>query len=362
MRSLAIRLCAVTAAASLGLALGPAAAEAASSPHWQMDYRSHAAVSAPLQSVTAPGKKDAWAVGVAGSGSGARPVALHWNGSSWSKQAMPAGFEPSVAESSSADDVWIFGSGGTKAMVYDGAGWAAVTVPDDIDPGAVLSHSDVWGTAGSSCTGGNAAICVTTVWHWNGETWTSSQVKGLFEGSAAAGGHAWLVTLTHISDFNSRPVGYAAIYRSAGAALQRLAAPVLKIAYPAVAASPAGQMWMLAGAASAKSTLLLHWTGRRWTDAAVPAHAAGSSEPFILSVPLVYDGHGGVWAGPDAHWTGTKWINAFPVTSPTGSDESGLDSIAVVPGSASVWGVGSVQRTPRSRTLDSLIEVYGGLP
>jgi len=35
-RSLALRVAAVTAAASLGLALGPSVAEAASSPHWQV--------------------------------------------------------------------------------------------------------------------------------------------------------------------------------------------------------------------------------------------------------------------------------------------------------------------------------------
>jgi hypothetical protein len=46
MRGLTMRVAAVAAAASLGLAFGPAAAQAASSPHWQVAYRSHSATAA----------------------------------------------------------------------------------------------------------------------------------------------------------------------------------------------------------------------------------------------------------------------------------------------------------------------------
>jgi hypothetical protein len=38
-RGLVLRVAAVTAAASLALALGPTGAEAASAPHWQVSYR-----------------------------------------------------------------------------------------------------------------------------------------------------------------------------------------------------------------------------------------------------------------------------------------------------------------------------------
>jgi hypothetical protein len=367
-RGLALRVAAVTAVAGLSVALGPAGAEAASTPHWQVSYRTHSATAAPLDSVTAPGKYDAWAVGVAGSGTGARPVVLHWNGTSWSKRAMPAGFLPALVESSSTSNVWVIGSTSAfaqEAMVWNGSKWNPVPVPMNLayNPVAVLSRSDVWGSTGTSCAGGNNAICTSTVWHWNGAAWTSYQVKGFFEGLAGAGSHAWLVTLTHISNFNSRPVGYAAIYRTTGATLQRVAAPVLKIEHPAVAASPGGQVWMLASPGSDKNaTLLIHWTGRTWTDARVPARV-GSSEPFIIEDPFIYDGHDGVWAGAYAHWTGTKWINAFQVASMPGTDGFGLLALAVVPGSASVWAAGEVGRSPNNtRTNDSLIAVYGGVP
>lgn len=369
-RGLALRVAAVTAAASLGLALGPAGAEAASTPHWQVSYRTHSATAAPLDSVTAPGKYDAWAVGVAGSGTGARPVVLHWNGRSWSKRAMPAGFLPALVESSSTSNVWVIGSTSAfaqEAMVWNGSKWSTVSLPFDFGDGpvAVLSRSDVWGAVGSDCTGGNAPTCTTTWWHWNGSTWTSVDLGMYLEGIAGAGGHAWLFGLTGLRNYNSGdPTGAPVIYRTTGAAVAKVTAPGRRVwDFAQLAAAPSGQLWMLGSPGSNKNaTLLFHWTGRTWTSASVPAQV-GSSEPFIIQDPLIYDGHDGVWAGAYAHWTGTKWINAFQVASMPGTDGFGLLALAVVPRSASIWAAGEVGRSPNNtRTNDSLIAVYGGVP
>jgi hypothetical protein len=107
VRSLVTRATIVAATASLGLIITGTPVQAASSPHWQVSYRSHSATPAPLESVTAPGKNDAWAVGVTGSGASARPLVLHWNGSAWNKTAMPAGFLPVTVMSSSTHNVWV---------------------------------------------------------------------------------------------------------------------------------------------------------------------------------------------------------------------------------------------------------------
>src|ERR1700689_388502 len=353
----------VAATASLGLIIAGTAAQAASSPHWQVSYRSHSATAAPLQSVTAPGKKDAWAVGSTGWGASADPLVLHWNGSAWSKKAMPAGFLPAAVMSSSTHNVWIFEAGGDEALVYNGGSWHPTTVPDDLTPGAVLGASNVWGTTGSACTGGNDATCTTTVWHWNGAAWTSSQVNGLYQGFAGAGSHAWLLVLTSLRRFSSGdPTGAPVIYRATGATLTRVTAPGQRVwEFASLAASPGGQLWMLASPGyNRNAALLFHSTGRTWTHAKVPATV--SSEPLSVDFALTYDGHDGVWAGPYAHWTGTKGINAFQIASMPGSDTFSLGGMAVIPGSSSIWGVGWVGRSASNHTQDSLIAVYGGTP
>jgi hypothetical protein len=43
-----------------------------------------------------------------------------------------------------------------------------------------------------------------------------------------------------------------------------------------------------------------------------------------------------------------------------GTDGFGFNAIATIPGSPSIWGVGSVGRSPANQTQDSLIGVYGG--
>jgi hypothetical protein len=363
VRHLLARATIVVATASLGLLITGTAAQAAASPHWQVSYRSHSATAAPLQSVTAPGRNDAWAVGISGSGAGARPLVLHWNGSAWSRTAMPAGFRPAVVMSSSTHNVWVFAASGDEAMVFNGSSWHATTVPEDLSPGTVLSASNVWGATGSSCTGGNDATCTTTVWHWNGTAWTSSAVNGLYQGFAGAGGRAWLLVLASLRGFSSSdPTGAPVIYRSTGATLAKVTAPGQRVwEFASLAASPGGQLWMVGSPGYNKNAaLLFHWTGRTWTRARIPGTV--SAQPLSVVFALTYDGHDGFWAGPYAHWTGTKWINAFQIASMPRNDGFGLNAIATIPGSSSIWGVGSVGRSPADQTNDSLIAVYGGTP
>jgi hypothetical protein len=365
LRSLITRATIVVAAASTGLIMTGGAAQAASSPHWQVSYRSHSAVTDGLASVTAPGKRDAWAVGVTSYRNGTtRPLVLHWNGSAWRTQAMPASFRPAFAESSSPHDVWILGQVGAigqEALVWDGSTWTTVPLPQSSSgPFTVLSRSDVWADGEGSCT---PTACTTTVWHWNGAAWTSVQVPGLVQDIAGAGSHAWLLTLTSLRRLSSGdPTGAPVIYRATGSTLARVTAPDHRIwDFAQLAAAPGGQLWMQASPGfNRNEALLFHWTGRTWADAKVPATV--SSQPLILEDSLTYDGHDGVWAGPYAHWTGTKWINAFQVASMPGSDGFGLLGMATIPGSASIWGVGSVGRSASNHTQDSLIAVYGGTP
>lgn len=102
MGSLIRRATVVAAAVSLGMTLGTGAAQAGSGPVWRVSYRSHSAVTDPLFSVTAPSRKDAWAVGLTSYRHGkTRPLILHWNGSAWSTVTIPgtATFKPDLVAS-----------------------------------------------------------------------------------------------------------------------------------------------------------------------------------------------------------------------------------------------------------------------
>jgi hypothetical protein len=355
------------AAAGLALALSAGPVQAAGSSGWQVAYRSSSATADPLSSVTAPSAGDAWAVGVSVSGSTAQPVILHWDGSSWSPVTVPgtSGFRPGLVESSSADDVWVFGYGssGPQALVWNGSTWSTVALPASFGggPAAVVNSTDVWAAASSSCSAGT---CTTAVWHWDGTSWASSQVNGFLQGITSAGSAAWLVTLTSVHNPNTNPTGQPAIYESAGDQLQPVASPATRIGTDAgLAASPAGQLWLLGPPAASKDpSLLFHWNGQSWSQSAIPAKVSGSSEPFIVNYAPTYDGRRGIWAGPYAHWTGTRWRNTNQTASLPGNDSFALLAVASIPGSASIWAAGWAGRSPSNNTQDSLIAAYGGLP
>jgi len=349
------------------MTLGTGAAQAGSGPVWRVSYRSHSAVADPLFSVTAPSRKDAWAVGLTSYRHGkTRPLILHWNGSAWSAVTIPgtAAFKPDLVASSSPDNVWIIGETSVfkkEALVFDGNRWITIALPVDLGaPVAVLSLSDVWAEGQGQCSG---TACTTTVWHWDGAGWTSHQIPGLVQDIAGAGRHAWILTLRvlhPVSIFDS--TGRPAIYRATGGTLRQFGAPSRRVRYFAkLAASPAGQLWMRADLATSKNrTRLFHWTGRRWTEAAVPATVSGG--PLLVGDPLIYDGHSGVWSGSWAHWTGRRWINAFRIAALPTDDGVGLVALATIPGSPSIWAAGWVGRTPTGSTHDSLIGVWGRVP
>lgn len=133
--------------------------------------------------MNAPGRRDAWAIGLASYRRGrTRPIILHWNGWRWQSVTVPgtAAFWPSLVESSSPDDVWIFFGNtqtdritNSEALVWNGETWHIVPTPIGVDgnPAVVLSSSDGWEIGLNSCSGGNDANCATTLWNYNGASW-----------------------------------------------------------------------------------------------------------------------------------------------------------------------------------------------
>lgn len=338
---------------------------------WRVVYRTHSATAGPLSSVTAPTRDDAWAVGTSGTGRTRTPLILHWNGVHWRPVTISgtAAFEPGLVTSASPGDVWILGTQGKQSLAWirDGAKWQKTVLPGPFQGGAfaAVSRNDAWGSAFASCVtvsraGQGSTSCASALSHWNGVRWSTRNLGGFLQDMVVAGGHVWFLDLTGVQGVTSNhPTGVPVLYEVTGSTVKKIstAAATRVAAGATLAVSPGGQVWVLGHLTTGKRPAVLqHLAARRWTRIAVPAQAGG--KPLIVGRVLTYGG-GGVWAGPFAHWTGQRWLNTSPGREFAGGDSYSLSAIARVGGTASMWAVGRVARTPADKTPDSLIARYG---
>jgi hypothetical protein len=354
---------ALPVAASVGLVLGFLAsagpAQASATPRWRVWYTSRAV---QFTDIAATGPREAWAVGYTGSSL----YVVRWNGSRWRPTSVPGshGFIPSGIQATSSGNVWILGDPATglgveeEALVLDGSSWHAVTLPTAA--AVVVGDSDVWGLGpGDGCADGSRPACSSQVWHWSNGVVTSYQVAGLAAGIAGARGHAWILSQRAIRDLNGPHMSsLPALYEGDGSGVHQVAAPVGRIGvFPQIAASPKGQLWVLAPAVSRhRQDALDAWNGHQWITHGIPA---ASKDLFYGSWGFTYDDHDGVWLGPYTHWTGHRWIRTDP-GGPTTAYE--LNYVTAIPGSASAWAVAFSGAHVGRRTYAGLITLYGARP
>ena len=181
-----------------------------------MVYQSTSTRSNQVYGVTALSRTDAWAVGgMAGSGgvSQDEPLALQWNGQRWKPVTVPgaAGYYLPDVAASAETDLWVFAvpanGGDAKAVRWDGTRWQDIPLPAGVYPDdvAVLKPTDAWVLGPQQpCTGsGTSQVCPTTLYHWDGSTWspfTLPIVVDELSGSAlAASGpnHVWVAGASH---------------------------------------------------------------------------------------------------------------------------------------------------------------------
>jgi hypothetical protein len=150
--------------------------------HW--NGSSWSVVSSPastnLAGVTAPASNNAWAVGISG--------VEHWDGTNWSNVSSPAfagvtGFTAVSADS--VNDVWAVGSAsvasgapftGPVALHWNGQTWSNIPAANTVTrvtlrSVAVLSPTNVW-SAGNTSTRGSDPLPIATVEHWDGTSWS----------------------------------------------------------------------------------------------------------------------------------------------------------------------------------------------
>jgi hypothetical protein len=139
-----------------------------------------------LLGVDALSASDVWAVGQSGNGPGETPLALHFDGRRWTQKTVPPPSDGthqvfSAVSGASGSDVWALGftSGSPAHPVlyhWDGSKWAPkdfpVPAPGQISGIAAVSAGNVW-AAGYLPNGSGHRQ--TLIMHYNGSGWSQVQ-------------------------------------------------------------------------------------------------------------------------------------------------------------------------------------------
>jgi hypothetical protein len=158
-----------------------------------------------LMSVSVVSANNAWAVGVGAVKGG---LIFHWNGKRWSYLNL-AGYFNGVA-ARSATDVWAVGATSQfsdsqpLAVHWNGRSWTRVPTPalkigGYFNAVAGASASSVWAVGLAGPGRGDITTAAQLIEHWNGKHWTVQHFPSLpgggqFSGVAAlSAGNAWAV-------------------------------------------------------------------------------------------------------------------------------------------------------------------------
>ena len=260
-----------------------------------------------LTAVSASGPSDAWATGWYLTGHSAKPIApqaLHWDGSSWTAETLPA--LPAELDSDagpgildiSPTDAWLVGadlSGSTDASVlahWDGTTWSLVTHPAAAIALTALAASgpnDVWAVGV-----GAGPTFPAMIEHYDGSAWTTSAtLPGIRLGSVSSVSPAVAWAVGTSNDGNA-----TATVEWNGSAWKVVPSPnpgSQPDGLTAVSALAANDVWAVGSDVDFGSgvgetqPMAMHWDGTAWT--AVPAtgtapDVSGGTGTFLGVVAL----------------------------------------------------------------------------
>lgn len=332
------------------LAAGPRATAATAVPGWRV-LATGRLPGATLVAVTALSGANAWAGGGAAPSIG-RPVIEHWNGHRWSVSKLPTGLSGAVEalSASSWNNVWAFGAtyhgNGGFALRWNGHRWRVMKRWSGLTSvaGAVVrSPSNVWVF---SLVNGFAQ-------HYDGHSWQRVRVAAdvfSFESvTSLPTGDIWAISLN--GELVHGTAGKSGAYSWTTTALPGYpdpgtGGPPLTKIY----ARSQTDIWAAGGGVRTVSghhhwyPLLAHWNGQTWQRIKV-------SGTFTLSgSDPAGDGHGGLWltTGWDStgvpphliHFAGSKLVRVS--MPPRSGRYVGVFSLANIPRTTSVWGVGAL--------------------
>ena len=197
---------------------------------------------ATLNTVTATGSSNVWAIGnsVDSSGGAVGPISFRWNGTSWTQvpMAIPPSYYKVAMNGSAAiasNDVWAVGNytyvdGDTRPLAFhwNGSAWSIVPTPyssdwdelEFVNDISALASNDVWAVGFTSLYGTDHPFYM----HWNGTSWTrpfvpwTSNDDGLGGVVMIAPNDAWAVGYEELfagTEPYHRPIIHRYTYRCA---------------------------------------------------------------------------------------------------------------------------------------------------
>lgn len=371
---------ATAAVALAGLALpaqaqaaGPAARPASASASWQVIRPPKLATDNTLNSLAVVSSKMAWAAGAEGWSSdgtdNGRPLIVRWNGTAWSKVALPTAWRGGIAAiaDSSATKAWALGMNSQDTKIahllhWTGSGWHSMTMP-------TVSASIEGDINLAAAPGGRAWMSLdgsansSLLFAWNGQQWNARSYPcaqwacGIVALDARANSDAWAVGNYVTSSGSGGPM---ALHWTASG-WHPTTVPYVKDGYlTGVYAASVTSAWAVGAIFNTATMLLYHWNGSAWKK--VPTPAGLTTPPLGDNVGVTGDGAGRIWlygfgmpALGQAHYLrydGHSW--SMISDAPTlGLEEVQVRGFAPVPGTRTMWSVGigltTTQRAGRAR-------------
>jgi hypothetical protein len=256
---------------------------------------------------------DVWAVGYSNATGTQQPLAVHFNGTSWSAvptPSLPKGGSFSDVAAVASNDVWAVGSRNVGSSIntliehWDGTSWSIISSPalrDGASLSAVtaVSSNNVW-AAGDI----NVAMEGILVEHWDGTSWSVvsspafAGVGPMYDISADASNDVWTVggaTRLHFDGTNWSQIADSNRVN---------AGTVLPLTSTSVWASGIGP-----GATrnSFPRATFEHWNGTSWSIIPSPnphpCCSSGAGDMAAVSASDIF----ALATGVIEHWDGTSW-------------------------------------------------------
>jgi len=316
-----------------------------------------------MEGVSSVGATDAWALGEVVFPLAVRPLVEHWNGTQWSRVALPARVRrqfvgPDFLDfigASSGGNVWAFTFNG-QFLRLQGTHWTTGVLPKpgtgrvSVETVKVFSRTDVW-VFGARVIGiGLNPRIRPYAARFNGSKWTEVTVPGRLDVNSvsAVSAHDMFAVTGQLASERGTAIRPHVLHWNGTVWRALPVQPGLRtgaVLYTVLAQSNA-HIWIGGSSAPAnKQTLNLvkHWNGHSWL-AASPNSALATGDLAVTS--LVPDGCRGIWGlavnfssgglGQLWHRAGDRWSG--PIRT-----HWLLAQLAAVRSTTSTWAVGEVK-------------------
>ena len=241
------------------------------------------------------------------------PLALHWDGTGWSRVPVPqpdpdprndAELRGIAAVGANPNDIWAVGNyfawpnQGSLIEHWDGVQWSLAytdTARSRLRGVAAISSNDVWAVGEVPDENGRAS---TLIKHWDGTQWSTVPSPNPGTGT---GNH--LTSVAAISANDVWAVGYSEITQDGGLAMHwdgsmwsvvPLPGGMQMVSLNGVAARATDDVWAVGryGIFPGIRTLVLHWDGTQWGQVYSPS----VSPDWAALNAVTIDAEGNIWA------------------------------------------------------------------